>query len=144
MSEVKYESKITTSSCNADKIFAAMSNLRNIEKVSALIPKDKVQEIEAEEDYVRFKVDGLGQKIKIAIVDREPDKTIKYALQNMPMEMNFWIQLKQVAEHDTKLKLTIKADLPMMFKMMLDKKLQEGIDQAAVMLAQMPFDVWAD
>ncbi len=144
MAETKYESKITTSACNADSIFSAMSDLRNIEKIRGLIPQDKVQEIEAEEDFVRFKVDGLGQKIKIAIVDREPNKTIKFALQNMPMEMNFWIQLKQVAEHDTKLKLTIKADLPMMFKMMLDKKLQEGLDQAAVMLAQMPFDAWRD
>ncbi len=144
MSEVKYESKITTSSCNADKIFAVLSNLRNIDKVKGLIPQDKVQEIESDEDSVRFKVDGLGQKIKIAIVEREPDKTLKFALQNMPMEMNFWIQLKQVAEHDTKLKLTIKADLPMMFKMMLDKKLQEGLDQAAVMLAQMPFDNWTE
>ncbi len=142
MAEVKYESKITTSQCNADSIFAAMSDLRNIEKVKGLIPEDKVQEIEAEEDFVRFKVDGLGQKIKIAIVDREPNQTIKFALQNMPMEMNFWIQLKQVAEHDTKLKLTIKADLPMMFKMMLGNKLQEGLDQAAVMLAQMPFEQW--
>ncbi len=144
MSETKYESKITSSACNADKIFAVLSNLRNIEKVKGLIPQDKVQEIEADEDSVRFKVDGLGQKIKIAIVEREPDKTIKFALQNMPMEMNFWIQLKQIAEHDTKLKLTIKADLPMMIKMMLEKKLQEGLDQAAVMLAQMPFDQWAD
>ncbi len=142
MAETKYESKITTSQCNADSIFATMSDLRNIEKVKGLIPEDKVQEIEAEEDFVRFKVDGLGQKIKIAIVDREPNQTIKFALQNMPMEMNFWIQLKQVAEHDTKLKLTIKADLPMMFKMMLGNKLQEGIDQAAVMLAQMPFEDW--
>ncbi len=142
MAETKYESKITTSTCNADSIFAVMSDLRNIEKVKGLIPEDKVQEIEAEEDFVRFKVDGLGQKIKIAIVDREHNQTIKFALQNMPMEMNFWIQLKQVAEHDTKLKLTIKADLPMMFKMMLEKKLQEGLDQAAEMLAQMPFEQW--
>ncbi len=142
MAETKYESKITTSTCNADSIFAVMSDLRNIEKVKGLIPEDKVQEIEAEEDFVRIKVDGLGQKIKIAIVDREHNQTIKFALQNMPMEMNFWIQLKQVAEHDTKLKLTIKADLPMMFKMMLEKKLQEGLDQAAEMLAQMPFEQW--
>ncbi len=142
MAATKYESKITTSTCNADTIFAVLSNLKNIERVKDLIPQDKIQGIEADEDSVRFKVDGLGQKIKIAIVEREPDKTIKFALQNMPMEMNFWIQLKQIAEHDTKLKLTIKADLPMMLKMMLEKKLQEGIDQAAVMLAQMPFDQW--
>ncbi len=142
MAETKYESKVTTAAANADKIFTVLSNLRNIEKVKDLIPQDKVQEMDFDEDFVRFKVDGLGQKIKIAIVEREPNKTIKFELQNIPMQMNFWIQLKQVTECDTKIKLTIKADLPMMFKMMLDKKLQEGLDQAAVMLAQMPFEAW--
>ncbi len=142
MSEQKYESKITTSTCNAEQIYTAMSDLRNIEKVKDLIPKDKVQEMEFDADSVRIKVDGFGQKIKIAIVDREPEKTIKFALMNMPMEMNFWVQLKQIAEHDTKIKLTIKADLPMMIKMMIEKKLQAGLDQAAEMLAKMPFNQW--
>jgi hypothetical protein len=29
-----------------------------------------------------------------------------------------------------------------MFKMMLDKKLQQGLDQAADMLAQFPYAMW--
>ena len=56
--------------------------------------------------------------------------------------MNFWIQLKEVTPNDTRIKLTLKADLPMMFKMMLDKKLQNGIDQAAEMLAKFPYAQW--
>ena len=58
------------------------------------------------------------------------------------MEMNFWIQMKEVAPMDTRIKLTLKADIPMMFKMMLDKKIQQGIDQAAAMIAQFPFAAW--
>ncbi len=135
-----YESKITKSTCTAAQIYAAMSDLRNIDKVKHLIPQDKVQEVEATQDSIRFKVDGLGQKIKIGIVDREENKTLKFGLQNIPMDMNFWIQLKEVAPGDTRIKLTIKAELPMMIKMMLGNKLQTGIDQAAEMLAQMPFD----
>ncbi len=139
---MKYESKITSSTCSAEQIYTVIADLRNIDRVKELIPQDKVQEMECDTDFVRFKVDGLGQKIKIAIIDREPNKTIKFALQNMPMELTLWLQLKEVAEHDTRLKVTIDAELPMMLKMMFEKKLQAGIDQAAEMLAKMPFNQW--
>ena len=59
------------------------------------------------------------------------------------MDVNMWIQLKQVAEQDTRIKLTIKADIPMMFRMMFEKKLQQGLDQAVDMLCQVPYNQWA-
>lgn len=142
MSEQKYESNIHCAAADADVIFRALSNFRNLEKVKHLIPQDKVQEIDIEDERVRFKVDGLGQKIGITIVDKTPGEVIKFGAENIPMDANFWIQLKQLEPQKTAIKLTIKADLPMVFKMMLDKKLKEGIEQAAVMLAQMPFNQW--
>ena len=139
MSEVKYESKIHSAAASAEQIYKVLSNLNNLNRVKDLIPKDKVQELEISEDCVRMKVDGLGQKIAISIVDKIENDTIKFGAENIPMEMNFWIQLKEVTPNDTRIKLTLKADLPMMFKMMLDKKLQNGIDQAAEMLAKLPY-----
>lgn len=139
MSEVKYESKIHSAAASAEQIYKVLSNLNNLNRVKDLIPKDKVQELEISEDCVRMKVDGLGQKIAISIVDKIENDTIKFGAENIPMEMNFWIQLKEVTPNDTRIKLTLKADLPMMFKMMLDKKLQNGIDQAAEMLAKFPY-----
>ena len=53
---------------------------------------------------------------------------------------NVWIQLKQVAELDTRMRITIKTDMPMMFKMMFDKKIQQGLDQAIDMLCQIPYN----
>lgn len=142
MSEVKYESKIHSAAASAEQIYKVLSNLNNLDRVKDLIPKDKVQELEISEDCVRMKVDGLGQKIAISIVDKIENDTIKFGAENIPMEMNFWIQLKEVTPNDTRIKLTLKADLPMMFKMMLDKKLQNGIDQAAEMLAKFPYTQW--
>lgn len=139
MSEQKYESKITSSAQSAHDIFRVMSDLRNIDKVKDLIPQDKVKEIIAEEDSVRFKVDGLGPMIGIRILDKEEGNVIKYGLENIPMEGYFWVQMKEVAPGDTRLKLTIKADMPFMLRKMLEGKLQKGLDQAADMLAQMPF-----
>lgn len=142
MSECKYESAVTKVAASAGQIYAVFSNLKNIERVRDMIPQDKVQELEIGEDYIRMKVDGLGQKITISVVDKTENDVIKYGAEGIPMQMNFWIQMKEVAPMDTRIKLTLKADIPMMFKLMLDKKIQQGIDQAAAMIAQFPFAQW--
>lgn len=142
MSETKYESKISSAPCSAQQIYQVLSNLQNLERVRDMIPKDKIQEMEIEPDRVRMKVDGLAQKITIAIVDRIENDTVKFGAEGIPMDANFWIQLKELAPNDTRIKLTVKADIPMMFKMMIGKKLQDGLDQAADMLAQFPYAQW--
>jgi carbon monoxide dehydrogenase subunit G len=116
--------------------------MENLERVREFIPQDKVQEMEVSADRVRMKVDGLAQKITIAIVDRIENDTVKFGAEGIPMDANFWIQLKEVSPTDTRIKLTVKADIPFMFKMMVDKKLQQGLDQAAEMLAQFPYSQW--
>ena len=142
MSESKYESKITSAPCPAQQIYRVLSNMESLNKVKDLIPKDKVQEMEIEPDRVRLKVDGLAQKITIVIVDRIENDTIKFGAEGIPMDANFWIQLKEVSPTDTRIKLTVKADIPFMFKFMVEKKLQQGLDQAADMLAQFPYHAW--
>jgi uncharacterized membrane protein len=142
MSESKYESKITSAPCPAQQIYRVLSNMESLNKVKDMIPKDKVQEMEIEPDRVRLKVDGLAQKITIAIVDRIENDTIKFGAEGIPMDANFWIQLKEVSPTDTRIKLTVKADIPFMFKFMVEKKLQQGLDQAADMLAQFPYQMW--
>jgi hypothetical protein len=101
-----------------------------------------VQEMEITPDSVRMKVDGLGQKISIVVVERIPDDTVKFGAEGLPMPMNFWIQLKPGENDTTFVRLTLKADIPLMFKMMLDKKIQKGIDDAAEMLTQFPYRQW--
>ena len=137
-----YESHIAKVAADASAIYAVGSDLRKIERVRDLIPQDKVQEFETDVDFIWLKVDGLGQKIIIRIVDRIENDTVKFGIENLPIEGNFWIQVKQVAPHDSRIKLTLKAELPMMIAMMAGNKIQEGINQAADMMAQMPFEQW--
>jgi len=137
-----YESHIAKVPADAAAIYAVISDLRNIERVRDLIPKDKVQEMDFDTDFIRIKVDGLGQKIVFRIVDRIVNDTVKFGVENLPVDGNFWIQIKQVAPHDSRIKLTLKAELPMMIAKMAGKKIQDGIDQAADMIAQMPFEQW--
>lgn len=143
MSETKYESKITSAPHNTDVIYPILSNMMNLERVRNLIPEDKVRDLTFDNDSIHFRVDGLGQKMGIRVVEREENKTIKFGAEDIPIDMNFWIQLKQVAENDTRIRLTVKADIPMMFKMMIGNKLQTGLDQAAEMLAAFPYNQWS-
>ena len=140
MADVKYESKIGQITANDAAVFAVLSNLENINHFRDVIPQDKIRELEVSSDRVRFKVEGLGQKIAIVILEKDEYKTIKFGAENMPIPFNIWIQLKQVAELDTRIRITIKTDMPAMFKMMFDKKMQQGLDQAVDMLCQVPYN----
>jgi carbon monoxide dehydrogenase subunit G len=140
MAEIKYESKIGQIAANDAAVFAVLSNLENINRFRDIIPQDKIKNLEVSADCIRFQVEGLAQKIAIAIVEKEEYKTIKFGAENLPIPFNIWIQLKQMAELDTRIRITIKTDMPMMFKMMFDKKLQQGLDQAIDMLCQIPYN----
>ena len=140
MAEVKYESKIGQIMANDAAVFAVLSNLENMNRFRDLIPQDKIQELEITSDCVRFKVEGMAQRISIVVVEKEEYKTIKFGLENLPLPLNAWIQLKQIAEQDTRIRITIKTDMPAMFKMMFDKKLQQGLDQAIDILCQVPYN----
>lgn len=142
MAITKYESKIGQIPHNDQVVFSVLSNLDNLNRFSDLIPKDKIKELEITSDYIRIQVEGLAQKFSIRIVEKEKYKTIKFGMENFPMDANMWIQLKQVSQQDTRIKLTIKAEIPMIFKMMFEKKLQQGLDQAVDMLCQIPYNQW--
>ena len=139
MAELKYESKIGQVNANAADVFAVLTNLENLQRFAEHIPQDKVKELEITRDTIRFKVDGLAQKISIGIVDQEENKMIRYGAENIPIPLNAWIQLKQMDEMDTRMRITIKTDMPAMFRMMLDKKLQTGLDQAVDMLCNIKY-----
>ena len=140
MAELKYESKIGQINANATDVFAVLTNLENLQRFAEHIPQDKVKELEITRETIRFKVDGLAQKISIGIVDQEEYKMIKYGAENIPVPLNAWIQLKQMNEMDTRIRITIKTDMPIMLRMMLDKKLQAGLDQAVDMLCNIQYN----
>jgi carbon monoxide dehydrogenase subunit G len=54
-----------------------------------------------------------------------------------------WVQLKETAEQETKMKLTIKADLNPFLKPMVSKPLQEGINKIADVLANIQYETLA-
>lgn len=120
-------------------IYPVLSDLRNLEKVRDRIPQDKIQEFSFDEDSCTVMVNPVG-KVKFNIVDRQPNSTIKFEAEQVPFPINLWIQLKSTEQNETKMKLTVKADLNPFLKPMVAKPLQQAIDKIADMLATIPYN----
>ena len=131
-----YESDIKTISSSEEMVFGILSDLNNLSRLKE-IPSvnDKIKDLQFDTDHCSFGVEGMG-RVGFKIIEREPFNTIKLESEQSPVHVNVWIQLKQVEENDTRMKLTLKADLPAMIKMMVDKKLKEGINAIADVLAK--------
>jgi len=130
-----YESDIKTISSSEEMVFGILSDLNNLDKLTEnQLLNDKLKNLKFDTDSCSFDVEGLGT-LGFRIIEREPHTTIKFESEHAPVHVNVWIQLKQVAENDTRMKLTLKADIPTMIKMLVDKKLKEGINTIADAIA---------
>lgn len=126
-----YESQIKTILSDNKMVFAKLADLNNLAVLKDKIPAESgISDMSYDTDSVSFKINPVGQ-ITLRIIQREEYKTIKLEAENSPIAFNFWIQLVEKAENDTKLKVTLRADLPMMIKMMMGSKLQDFVDQFA-------------
>ena len=131
-----YESDIKTISSNEEVVFGILSDLNNLKKIQEQAPvADKVKDVQFDTDSCSFIVEGFG-KVGFRVIEREAYKTVKFESENAPVKLNVWVQLKSISENETAMKLTIKADLPTMIKMMVDKKLKEGVNAVADLLAK--------
>ncbi|MBR4307001.1 MAG: SRPBCC family protein [Bacteroidaceae bacterium] len=75
----------------------------------------------------------------LRIIEREQDKTIKFAAEGMPVATNLWIQLLPHGDNECAMRLTLKADLNFFIRQLVGKKLEQGVDGLAQMLASLPY-----
>ena len=136
--EEKFVSEIKRIPHKAEHIYGMLSDLSNLERVKDRIPAGKVQDFTFDSDSCSVSVDPVG-KICFQIVEREPNQLIKFATTNSPIPLHLWIQLKEVAEADTCMKLTVGAELNPFIKQMVAKPLQEAIDKMAEVLTVLPY-----
>ncbi len=134
----EFTSEVKTIPYNEEDIFNMLSDLNNLELVKDKIPQQQIKDFTFDKDSCSLDVNPVG-KVKFSIIEREPNKTIKFQAEGTPVELNMWIQLKQTEESNTKMKLTIKAKLNPFLKPMLSKPLQEGINKVADILAAIPY-----
>ena len=120
-------------------VFRVLSDLRNLEQVEEFLPSDKIKDFSFDADTVTFRVDPVG-KVTFAVVDREPNKLVKFKSQKLPFDILLWIQLVSKSDTDTRVRVTVKADLNPFIKGMVDKPMREVVEKLSDALTRLPYD----
>ena len=134
----KFESSIKQIPYPVENVYRNISDLSNLERVRDRIPEDKLQEFQFDSDSVQVSVSPVGT-IKLRIIEREENKCVKFETEQSPLPFNLWIQVLPVSETESKMKVTVKADIPFMLKGMVAGPLQDGVEKIADALAQIPY-----
>ncbi|MBE6209347.1 MAG: polyketide cyclase [Rikenellaceae bacterium] len=120
----KYESKQRQVTKPASMIYNFISDFT----IFTPAVQGKVEEWSATPDECSFKVQGM--RVGLRIVEREENNYVKIkGGEGVPLDFTFWIQMKEVAECDTRIRMVLHADLNFAIKMMVGKKIQPALDQ---------------
>ena len=151
----KYESQIKQVPYSQSAVYAKISDLSNLAvikeriddpNIQAQIPADKIDEVRRAVSQMEFTTDTLSGpvgpigNIAVEIVEREPEKCVKFASTSSPVSFKLWIQVLPTSQISSKIKVTIDADLNFFMKQVLAKPLQQGVDKFADMLAMIPYE----
>ena len=124
-------------------VYDILSNPSRLEKkMRENIPADQKEKADAfsfTDDSIVVSAPGMGS-VTLNIVEREAPKTIKFQASVAMVKGNMWIQLLPTTDTSSKMKLTIKADVPFFMKGMVQKPLTEGVEKIADMLAMLPYN----
>ena len=134
-----FESSIKQVPFAQQAVYAKLSNLSNLESVRDRVPNDKLQDFTFDNDSVSISVAPVG-KITLRICDREEPKCVKFETVESPLPFNLWIQILPVTAETSKMKVTVKADIPFMLKGMVSGPLQDGVEKIADALALINYE----
>lgn len=154
----RYESNIKPVSSPSSSVYAKLSDLRNLEAIKerlsdpnaqemlkGKIPEDKMEQVKKQLDTLEVTADTLSinadmlGKLTIKVVERDPEKCVKYESVNSPIGFTLWVQMLPTSDMTSKIKLTLDASLNPFIMAMVDKPLREGIEKLADMLAMIPY-----
>lgn len=135
----KYESSVKQIPYSQQAVYQMLSDLNNIERVRDRIPEDKVKDITFDHDSVSIAVPPVGA-IALRICEREEPKCIKFEAAQSPLPFNLWIQILPVSDEESKMKVTLQADIPLMLGAMVSGRLQDGVEKMADLLAMIPYE----
>jgi len=137
-SETKYESSVKQIPYSQQAVYNNISDLRNLDKVKDRVPEDKVNDFIYDEDTVSLTVAPVGE-LKLRICERDEPKCVKFETVQSPVPFNIWIQVLPVDENNSKMKVTVKAELNPFIKGMVDGPLKDGVEKIADALAQVHY-----
>lgn len=134
----KFESSVKQIPYPVEDVYRNISDLNNLERVRDRIPEDKLNGFSFDSDSVSVNVAPVGD-LKLRIIEREENKCIKFETVQSPLPFNLWIQVLPVTATESKMKVTVQADIPFMLKGMVAGPLQDGVEKIADALSKIPF-----
>lgn len=134
-----FESKVKQIPYPQEAVYRNISDLSNLGRIRDRVPGDKIQEFMFDADNVSINVPPVGT-VSMRIVERDEPKCVKFETVQSPMPFNLWIQVLPVDESTSKMKVTVKADIPFMLKGMVSGPLQDGVDKVADALSLIPYE----
>ena len=134
----KFESSVKQIPYPVEDVYRNISDLSNLERVRDRIPEDKLKSFSFDKDSVSVNVAPVGD-LKLRIIEREEGKCVKFEGVQTPLPFNLWIQVLPVTATESKMKITVQADIPFMLKGMVAGPLQDGVEKIADALSQIPF-----
>ena len=134
----KFESSIKQIPYPVEDVYRNISDLSNLERVRDRVPEDKLNSFSFDSDSVSVNVAPVGD-LKLQIIEREENKCVKFESEQSPLPFNLWIQVLPVSETESKMKVTVQADIPFMLKGMVAGPLQDGVDKIAEALSKVPY-----
>lgn len=140
---IQFESNVKHISYSQERVYGVLSDLNNMERMCDKLDEmkskleGKIEDMSFDRDSLSIKVQGIN--LTLRIIEREPMKCIKFEGDKTPIPMNLWIQILPVSEEESKIKVTIRAEVNMFMKAMVSKPLQEGVEKLAETLARIPY-----
>ena len=153
----KYESSVKQVNAPVERVYSVISDLERLRPVIEMAQNnemikeklreagqdpaqlEKLKDMNLTSDRVSFPAPMVGE-VAVAIIEREENKCVKFETEKSPSDANLWIQVLPVTDTTSKMRVTLKADLNPMMKMILGSKLEKGIDQFADMLCMLPYN----
>lgn len=122
-----YNSKHGTVGRSNMELFMMFTDLRNL---SAAIPEAQKQQVDMDVTYDTLTVRMQGISLGIRICERTPYNTIRMESFNSPFEFKVQLNFNDMGGGRTDFSIVLDAELNGMLKLMLGKKLQQGLDKA--------------
>ena len=117
-----------------ENVYRNISDLSNLERIRDRVPTDKIDDFSFDSDAVSVSMPPVG-KVTLRIVEREEPKCVKFESVQSPIPFNLWIQVLPVDAENSKMKVTVKADIPLVLRAMLSSPLQDGVEKVAEALS---------
>lgn len=137
----KFESKIKVVKGSPRAIYEFLADMSRLRQA---LPEQLAQgDMEVSADECAFTVDKLG-RVAVSVAERTPFSTVRYAMKAaVPVGIDLYVQIKEAPvetpEPESRIKVSLVADIPMMLKPLLGSKLQQVVDNLAETLALRPY-----